>query len=243
MLGITNNRRWNWAAMGKHPAAKDYIRIGGRSSLLEAVAAWSAKGHDALHPAKERPPAMRSWRFWLRGVKKGMLICGLARDSSDSIGRPHPLLIMGEGRLKGWEKRWPQLPAQLSTPWKSMESIVARRFDDIQGLAEQIRNLNRPGVKFKVDDEPALTESNGLLDNELTACKQSIVQNGYATLGLKNYPNVDPDQYVMQCHERLKTCCAKIPLGVFMGGTPQKSYIVVLQHPLRTPDFIRLWSL
>jgi type VI secretion system protein VasJ len=50
--------------------------------------------------------------------------CGLGRDSSDSIGCPYPLLIMGEGRLKGWEKRWSQLPVQLNRTWKRMESIV-----------------------------------------------------------------------------------------------------------------------
>ena len=45
MLGsIINHRRWNWAAVGKHPSAKDYIRIGGASALLNAVAEWSAMG-------------------------------------------------------------------------------------------------------------------------------------------------------------------------------------------------------
>ncbi len=243
MLGITKKPHWNWAAVGKHPAAKDYIRIGSRSSLIDAVADWSAKGYDALHPSKDQPPSMHSWRFWLRGVKKGMLICGLGRDSSDRIGRPYPLLVIGEGRLKGWEKRWPQLPAQLNNSWESMESMVARRFDSIHGLEEQIRNLNSPGAKFKVENESASSERNNLFESDLTACKRSIAQNGYATFGLNNYQNADPDQCAMQCHARLKECCEKIPLGVFMGGTPQKCYVVVLQHPLSTADFIRLWSL
>jgi type VI secretion system protein VasJ len=244
MLGVTAKHRWNWVAMGKHPAAKDYFRIGGRSSLIDAVAAWSAKGYDALHPAKNQSPLMHSWRFWLRGVKKGALICGLGRDSGDSIGRPYPLLIMGEGRLKGWEKRWTHLPTLLNNLWKSMESIVAGRFDDINSLEEQILSLNGPTVKLNVRNKPCLTEHNHIPDRDLAACKRSIAKNGYGTFGLNNHhTHAAPDQCAMQCHVRLKACCEKIPLGVFMGGPPQKSYVVILQRPLRTADFVRLWSL
>ena len=89
MLGsIIQNRKWNWAAVGKHPSAKDYIRIGGGSALLDAVAQWSANGYHELSPGKTQQPVYRSWRFWLKGIKKGSIICGLGRDSSDSIGRP-----------------------------------------------------------------------------------------------------------------------------------------------------------
>lgn len=243
MLGIITKSRWHWAAVGKHPAAKDYIRIGARSSLLDAVAAWSANGYDALRHSKEQPPSMHSWRFWLSGVKKGMLICGLGRDSSDSIGRPHPLLIMGEGRLKGWEKRWPQLPVQLNRPWKGMESIVTQRFDGIYGLEKQLRNLSSPGTTCDVDQEPAVAEPDEILDRDLAACKRSIAQNGYGTFDLHNHRNAAPDQCAMQCHAKLKACCEQIPLGVFFGGTPQKSSVMVLQRPLSTEDFVRLWSL
>lgn len=243
MLGISNKSHWNWTAVGKHPAAKDYIRIGARSSLLDAVAAWSANGYDALRRPKEQPPSMHSWRFWLRGVKKGMLICGLGRDSSDSIGRPYPLLIMGEGRLKGWEKRWHQLPAQLNRSWKCMESIVTRRFEDIHGFEKQIRNLSRPGAAFNVDHESAVTQPNDPVEGDLAACRRSIAQNGYGTFGVNHNRHADPDQCAMQCHASLKTCCATIPLGVFFGGTPQNSYVMVLQRPLSTADFVRLWSL
>jgi type VI secretion system protein VasJ len=243
MLGITKRSHWNWTAVGKHPAAKDYIRIGNRSSLLDAVAAWSANGYDALRHPKERPLSMHSWRFWLRGVKKGMLICGLGRDSSDSIGRPYPLLIMGEGRLKGWEERWSQLPAQLNHTWKRMESIVMQRFDDIHGFENKVRNLGRPEATPSVDREPAAAEPSPLLEDDLAACKRSIAQNGYGTFGVDHYRHAAPEQCAMQCHANLKACCETIPLGVFLGGTPQKSHVMVLQRPLSTADFVRLWSL
>ena len=100
MLGsLIKGPTWCWAAVGKHPVAADYIRLGNSTSLLDAVADWVAKGYDELLRMDGRSQDSHSWRFWLRGVKKDTLICGLCRDSSDRIGRPYPLMIMGEGRL------------------------------------------------------------------------------------------------------------------------------------------------
>jgi type VI secretion system protein VasJ len=229
--------------MGKHPAAKDYIRLGGPSSLMDAVAAWSAKGYEELSSIQGQGQLIYSWRFWLRGVKKGLLICGLGRDSSDSIGRPYPILIMGEGRIKGWEKKWPQLPALLLSGWKKMENIASRRYANLRALEEAVGQLDTPGMRFENQSEKPGEDRDGVCDSEFAACKKSIDANGYGLIRLNLCQSRDTGDSVSYCHGRLKECCSRIPLGVFMGGTPQKSYVVVIQRPLSTSDFVRLWTL
>jgi hypothetical protein len=60
---------------------------------------------------------------------------------------------------------------------------------------------------------------------------------------LNNLGGLDPTQAALHWHRGLKTCCAGIPRAVFLGGTPQYTYLAVIQHPLNTADFIRLWTL
>lgn len=226
--------------MGKHPAAKDYVRIGAQSPLMEAVGSWAVKGYDKLSPAKEQNQQMHSWRFWLQGGKKGTLICGLGRDSSDSIGRPYPIFIMGEGVLKGWTKNWTQLTSQLNAVWKSMESLIARRFDDIRVLEEEVLNLNPPPEK--VNNSIAPEGETVSCEKELTACRQSIAEKGYGMIRLNSCEGDNPHSTAGHIHARLHECCKKAPLGVFLGGTPQKSHIFVLERPMNTEDFVRLWT-
>ncbi|MGD9369115.1 MAG: type VI secretion system-associated protein TagF [Desulfobacteraceae bacterium] len=243
MLGsIIQNRKWNWIAAGKHPVAKDYIRFGGPSPLLDAVAKWSDNGYRQLKGDKQQQSVYHSWRFWLKGVKKGTLICGLGRDSSDSIGRPYPLLIMGEGDLKGWEKQWSKLPCRLDKAWNRMEYIASHCFDSAPAMEAEIERLNAPGK----DTDPAVGsfEAVGGDTNhmDMIQCKSQLLQDGFGLIGLNPAHGADISQFALQCHHRLKECCSEIPRGVFIGGTPQQAYLGVVLHPLRPSDFVKLWS-
>jgi len=244
MLGsVIKGRYWSWTAVGKHPAAADYIRLGDSSSLLDALADWVAKGYDELLRQNDRPQGFHSWRFWLRGVKKDTLICGLGRDSSDRIGRPYPLTIMGEGHLKGWEKSWFMLPMQLNRSWKVLEHIASRRFDDARAMEEEIRGLNAP-QPAAWDNPDALVDDRqkALFDDQVQSCRKTLLSSGFAMISLSCIDGVDSELAVAQFHERLNRCCKAIPRGVFIGGTPQHTYITVIEHPLATADFVRLWS-
>ena len=244
MLGsVIKSRSWCWAAVGKHPAAADYIRLGDSSSLLDALADWVAKGYDELLRSNNRPQGAHSWRFWLRGVKKGALICGLGKDSSDRIGRPYPLMIMGEGTLKGWEKNWLLLPIQLNRAWKNMEYIASRRFDDARAMEEEIQTLNAPQAGDEASQSsPADELENPAVDGQVHGCREQLLTTGFGMISLNSLGEVDSDQTIVRCHGRLNGCCKDIPRGVFIGGTPQHTYISVVEHPLATADFVRLWT-
>jgi type VI secretion system protein VasJ len=243
MLGsIIQLRKWHWVAVGKHPVAKDYIRFGGQSALLDAVAKWLANGYGKLHNEKNKPMMHHSWRFWLKGVKKGSLVCGVGRDSSDSIGRPYPLLIMGEGNLKGWEKQWPMLPASLDKTWSRMEYIAARHFENATVMQEMIKGLAPPGngPSTAVNMSEAAAKAVPMMD--VTLCKTQLRLDGFALISLNPTHGVDLHQVLMHVHHRLKECCPQVPRGVFIGGTPQKAYLAVAQHPLGAQDFVKLWT-
>ncbi len=242
MLGsIINNRSWSWAAVGKHPAAADYIRLGAESPLMGAVADWVTKGYTALQRKRGEAKEQYSWRFWLRGTQKGMLVCGLGRDSSDRIGRPFPLLIMGEGILKGWEKDWPKLPERLDKVWANMESIAARRFDEIQTMSDQIQGLNPPGEATGQGEQMSFNDEI-VTDGRMSQCQTQLRDNGWSMINLNNLDGLDPVLASIQSHARLKACCSDIPRAVFLGGPMQSPYMMVVQQPLNTEDFIRLWS-
>ena len=67
------------------------------------------------------PAGICSWRFWAKGANKKALVCGVARDSSDSVGRPYPLLVVGTGPLADWEDEWELLPAACENTWNQMD--------------------------------------------------------------------------------------------------------------------------
>jgi type VI secretion system protein VasJ len=243
MLGtISTACAFQWTIAGKHPAAADFIRLGAQSAVLDAVANWVAKGYDAVQQGRHSLQTGCSWRFWLRGAKKQTLICGLCRDSSDRIGRPYPFLIMGEGILKGMDKTWPVLPAQLEKVWSAMEYIAAHRFDDLQVMADEFNVLdmaaaaNRPVAG---SDRQACLAVDGRMDH----CRDNLLTSGWGLISLSDGKDQDLTKAAVHCHARLQECCSDIPRAVFLGGPARHSYIMVLQQPLTTYDFIRLWTM
>ncbi|MEW5801056.1 MAG: hypothetical protein AB1847_03020 [bacterium] len=94
----------------------------------ESEKATERKGERATErEAATSSPAscVHSFRFWTRGSAKDMLVCGLVRDSSDRLGRPYPLLIMGTGPLPGWEERWDLVSLACERSWSQMEHLAA----------------------------------------------------------------------------------------------------------------------
>lgn len=242
MLGSLKRRHpWNWAAIGKHPAAADYIRLGTTSPLIDAVADWTAKGYQQMKPRKDQPAAFYSWRFWLRGVKKGEIVCGLGRDSSDRIGRRFPLLLVGAGRLAGWEKKWADLPVRLGRTWKSMEFVAARRFDDLQAMGDALTELHSP--EAEQGTSLSKQESADGCRQDLARFRDKMVSEGFGVMRVNPSPHGDAELSVLECHRRLEAHCKQMPRGVFIGGTPQQTYLAAIVHPLGKADFMRLWSL
>lgn len=225
--------------MGKHPAAADYISVRNGPSILDAVADWMTKGYESLHASGDPVKGPYSWRFWLRGVKKGSLICGLGRDSSDRIGRPYPLFIIGEGPLRKWEQQWPLLPAWLAATWERMEGVAAHRHDTLQELADAVRRLGSPGAETVAAEPPVEAD---IPSDRLDACRTELQRSGRAMIALNDHAGGDdPMTSVLAWHGFLKRCCPDIPRAVFLGGNPERIFLAVIQQPLATADFIRLW--
>lgn len=243
MLGRLNfNRIWKWAAVGKHPAAADYIQLESETPLLQAVADWMTKGYDHVTRDRNNIQGNYSWRFWLRGVKRGNLIAGVIRDSSDRIGRPFPLLIMGEGQLKGWENRWEMLPAALSPFWQRAEYIGAHQYRDLAALSTEISALATPQHAHLKDTRSPQAPASSLPAPEFSACTASLQRDGKALVPLNHSETGNPVDVSIQWHRQLKGCMPTLPRAVFLGGSPQRIYLVVLQHPLGTADFETLWT-
>ena len=100
MLGTDITTTWHWSAFGKHPAAADYFRLGYSSPFVDGLTKWVESGYRLLAERSDTPPPFCSWRFWARGFGRESLVLGVVRVSSDSLGRPYPLLIMGSGPLQ-----------------------------------------------------------------------------------------------------------------------------------------------
>jgi type VI secretion system ImpM family protein len=241
MLGIGNhNRAWCWNAVGKHPAAADYINVGAGAPVLDAVADWMTKGYEALQRENRPTREPHSWRFWLRGTRKDHLICGLGRDSSDRIGRPYPLLIVGEGPLKQWERQWPVLPALLARTWGRIERIAAHQYETLQALIDALTQLPSPAADEMICNEGP---SSLMAPERLEACRTELHQTGRITIALNDGQGSDPEARALAWHGLLKACCPDIPRAVFLGGNPRHAFLMVVREPLDTADFVRLWSM
>jgi len=245
VLGLGHhNHLWRWKASGKHPVANDYIDVQNGTPLTDAVADWMTKGYVELQHKGLSTKAAYSWRFWLRAAKKGALICGLARDSSDHIGRPFPLLIAGEGPVKNWEERWALLPALLSKTWGRIERIAAKRYDDLRGLSDEIGQLGAPENDHDINETEGGERGDALSDDHLNTYRTDWQRTGRIVIALNNLQNgADPAETALQCHRHLWACCPEIPRAVFWGGTVQQAHLVVFRQPLAIDDFVALWSL
>jgi type VI secretion system ImpM family protein len=240
-------RGFNWTLAGKHPAVADYIRLGARSAVLDALTDWVAKGYDVLQRAGHPLQTGCSWRFWLRGAKKQELICGLCRDSSDCIGRPFPLLIMGEGMFKDLEKTWPLLPARLDKVWVAMEYIAAHRFDHLQAMADELQALDIAAAATAGGPPAGGDEAvDAVVDERMVQCRHGLQTSGWGLVSLAGVrgPNTapDPGRTAALCHARLQACCSDMPRAVFLGGPLLHPYMLVLQEALKPSDFMRLWT-
>lgn len=98
MFGLIKKRElWNFAVLGKHPAAGDFIHLGSETPLITGFSSWIEKGFSKL-PAEVMEKKGFFWRFWARGTG-GKLILGLVKSSEDKHGRIFPPFAPG-GRFQ-----------------------------------------------------------------------------------------------------------------------------------------------
>jgi type VI secretion system protein VasJ len=254
LLGlIKSGRKWNWAAFGKHPSVKDYFQLGKDLLIFRSFSNWMEKGYKTLcsNDMADREPV--AWRFWAKGTEKDHIVCGVLRDSSDSLGRPYPLLIIGNGYLKDWGKYWDLLPFAFEKPWSRVEYLSTQMFNGLKTLETEVEKIRYPYPEWsefiskrKEIMEPEPTSQSGASLYAFGAVergKASDLSNkagGFIYLNKSN--RYDQFALISRWHIFLKTHNKEAPNAVFMGGTFEKDYMAFFKRPLHADDFIQLWS-
>jgi type VI secretion system protein VasJ len=246
MLGsLGRNKNWIWCVRGKHPGLKDYFSLGADSPMLAAFADWIEKGYRGLAEHSSSLGSLISYRFWLGGPHPGALVCGVVKDSSDSVGRPYPLILIGMGPLRDWENHWDQLPMAFEAAWCQLESISTRIYRDFKQLDGDLRTMKPPSAEWGAGaggTESCGSGSGGegsVQEEEDTLIQRMASDVLYLPVAGDRFG--DSTSGVRKLHAILRTFRRDIPKAVFMGGKPTLTRLVVFRRPLLAEDFGRLW--
>ena len=240
---LRSERRWQWGAYGKHPAAKDYFTLGQTFPLLNSFSGWIEKGYQVMASMNNPGESLRAWRLWTREARRENIVCGFLRDSQDSLGRPYPLLILGSGPLKNWPGQWDLVPLACDATWKHMESIALAPFRDLRALEEEVLNLNPPSGEWL--ELARKRESFGERDvyiSELRGRAPDVSEKMECFIPMSQLSPRDHFELVGLYHSFVRASSEALPNAIFTGGTTEKQYLAVFRRPLAQSDFIRLWS-
>jgi type VI secretion system protein VasJ len=253
MLGsVASPQYWRWAAHGKHPAAGDYFRLGDDLPLLQAFAGWARQGYGASAARGNGSTGFRSWRFWARGAAKGQLVGGLLKDSTDSHGRAFPLLLVGTGPLAGWEAQWDLVPLACEGSWSQMERLSTRGYGSLREFETEIQRLRGPSPEWSMfqaqrEEIKEIARTGGgamptLQLDDLEKRAASLSRQSDILIPLTERPADDQFALVGLWHSLLRAGGECVPNVVFMGGTQEAAFMVLLQRALTPDDFVQLWS-
>ncbi len=250
MLGLGKDKsEWRWAACGKHPLGKDYFRFDVGSPLQSAFASWVDQGFSSLPEGPDIRRTICFWRFWAKGAKKGQLACGLLKASSDGIGRPYPLLIVGTGSLNGWEKHWELLPRVMENIWQNMEYIAARRFDHLHELEEAVRQMRAPGdIRPQGASRDFLDPHNSRLADITGSADGMAYDAGRLKSGqevwipLDDKAPVEASRLPVIWGSYFKRHGVDAPRAFFIGGPPGKTFVAIFSRSLQPRDFVHFWA-
>ena len=239
MLGtLVAPEGWRFAAFGKHPGAKDYIRLGSTTPMLEGIADWVDQGYAGIEGKRKGMADAASWRFWSKGFGTGALVCGVVRDSVDRLGRPYPLLVLGTGSLREWEGHWDLLPYACLPVWQRIEYLGAQRYEEIGRFESAIRGLHPP--------VPGWEDFSGRRDRDIAASghetDDAVPGEAIRFLRLDGGLGRDPFPEAVGWQSRLRRNDGSAPNAVFFGGTISRAYLGIFRKALATPDFARIWN-
>lgn|GEM_PF-186321 len=249
---IEDEKNWKWAAFGKHPTAKDYFSLGEETSFVTGLFSWVENGYQLLTGKENASPDFCSWRFWAREAGKNSIVCGVVRVSSDSLGRPYPLVIMGSGPLGSWQENWDLLPFSAERTWRQIEYIAANIFTDFKKLEEEISTIRPPDANWaelarQRKELNFLGSANdpyaSFLDfKELKKTAAAHAEKPEVFISLDRGLCDDKIMHVSLWHLLSKETAKTLPNAIFIGGTLEKAYLTVFKRPMKSSDFVQLWS-
>ncbi len=252
MLGLLKSELdWRWAAYGKHPVSRDYFQCGSDFPLMKYFSVWVEKGYTMQTSKNRTSHKACSWRFWAKGSRKGMLVCGLVKDSSDKLGRPYPLLIMGTGSLKNWEEQWEFLPFACENTWNQIEYLSAQTHGDLKKMEAEVQNIRSPVTDWP-DSKAKRESATELINHYMRTYPHNIKRIERVTselpkktefiLCLDNKLFYNQTMLIHYWHFLLKEQLDAAPNAIFMGGTMEQAYLALLRRPLTQDDFPKFWS-
>lgn len=239
---------WKWVAFGKHPVAGDYFNAGPDDPFFQAFSGWVENGYRRLSSGRKDFTNLYSWRFWARGHQKDALMCGVGRDSFDTIGRPYPLVIMGTGLLPDWQRHLSLLPFALEKAWIRMEYLATKRYIDFPQLETDVRRLPVPAAQWpelQNEEQRRLESWHPASNSQKEKIRQMVddhVDEPEFLALLDGNACPDPITAAGLWHAALMDQDGIVPNAVFLGGIPSVTYLAVFRRPLMVQDFIRLWS-
>ena len=186
-------------------------------------------------------------------MDRNTLLCGILRDSTDSVGRPYPLLVVGSGSLADWG-------AQMGSRASGLRAILES--DGVPfctHISQFERTRGRPGAGESASSRLGPNSANTppkrgrlipLQVRVLALGGRRTSKAGYSAVAkeseifvaLDEAPSVDPFTLIRLWHASLKKHHAEPPKAVFMGGNTTATRLAFFRRPLTTQDFVRLWS-
>ncbi len=252
MSAPDTSQTWRFAAEGKHPVAKDFIRLGETGPFAEGFAGWVEGGYTALTSKAGPSPEFCSWRFWTKGAGKDSLTCGVIRENSDSVGRPYPFFIIGSGPLRDWEEHWDLLPFACENTWCQLEYLATHRFDDVKKLEAELANIRPPSGAWKAHEQKrrSLNEIGSPLDpyasfldlDKLKKQAAGLADQTELFVSLERGAHVDKILQISLWHHLFRESLKAAPNALFLGGTLEKAWLAAFKRSLSAPDFVQLWS-
>lgn len=231
---------------------RDFFTAGRDHPMFRAFHEWVERGYEAFAATGNHRPKPCLWRFWATGPMKHGLVCGLIKDSSDLLGRPYPLLVMGTGPLEGWQDHWDLIAFACETTWTHLEYFSSKTHRNLGDLAEDLESTRPPeprwnewvksrddllhGDSFEgpqrlgADDKPPGTELEGPRNG-----KEILVP-------LRTDLPGELSEAIQFLRDQLKAQRIPYPSAVFLGGSPEQSYLTSFTDALGTKDFLRLWA-
>jgi len=225
--------------MGKHPAARDFMEAGQGFPLFDALSQWMEKGYEERLRGN-RATSLHSWRFWARGGRKNSVVCGLLKDSCDTIGRLYPLLVMGTGELEEWEEHWDLLPLACENTWSQMESFSTRMYKTFQELQQDLYRTRVPAPRW---DDFSTTDFSTYTSSPPRMLIEDFVPGDIFSVQLEPLPAHEQKMQILAWHRLCKNHVKELPVIVFMGSTGGDSiHLFMARRALALDDFERLWA-
>ncbi|HFQ81455.1 MAG TPA: type VI secretion system-associated protein TagF [Desulfobacterales bacterium] len=241
MLGVGKSAVWQWFIAGKHPAAGDFFTLGRQTPMAGALTNWLRQGAEHLTDSRERLSASCSWRFWSQTSERGVITCGLVKNSCDSVGRPFPLLLLGTGPLRHWEENWELLPFVAEGLWGQMEQLTVRNYQALKRLAEDLPALRPPRPAWR-EAAPVSSADRQRLRETIGHRLRSFEAEQAVFIPLTEGGSVDLFEAVSNLHLLFKEMIAQPPRAVFLGGQPARPALALFNRALNRHDFERLWA-